>query len=491
LTPAARRRWLFADQLGPHFLDAPDQPVLLIVSKAAFRRRRYHRQKAHLILSALRHRAAELGDAAILIEAETYGEALDRLGEPVEICDPTSFAARRFVASRPDVEVIAERGFVTSPADFQAWAEGRGARRLLMEDFYRAARRRLGILMDGDEPVGGAWNYDHDNRKPPPRSNALPVAPPWTPEEDDIDAAVRRDLDGWDVAFAGADGPRRFAATVEEAGTALDRFIADRLKDFGPWEDAMLAEDPAMAHSLLSPAINLGLLDPLEVVRAAEAAYRSGVTPLASAEGFVRQIMGWRDYVWHLYWHFGPEYRAANGLNAHQQVPDWLWELDADGIEAACVRHAVAGVRDRGWVHHIQRLMVLGNWALQQGIDPDSLTTWFHVSFVDGYEWVMVPNVIGMSQHADGGRMATKPYAAGGAYIHRMSDYCGDCAYDPKRRVGERACPMTAGYWAWMHRNRTRLERNGRMQQAVRGLDRLGDIDEVVAEHRRRGTSAP
>jgi deoxyribodipyrimidine photolyase-related protein len=487
------RRWLFADQLGPHFLDDPDGPVLLVESQAVFARRRFHRQKAHLVLSALRHRARELGDRARFLQVRTYREALDGLGEPVEVCAPTSHAARRFVDGLPQVTVLPERGFVSSRAEFEHWAGGR--RRLVLEDFYRDARRRLGVLMDGDEPAGGEWNYDRENRERPPKADRLPVPRPWWPAEDEIDEEVRADLDRWEaageVSFVGDDGPRWAAATVEEAQRALAAFVGERLPTFGPWEDAMLAGDPVMSHSLLSPALNLGLLDPLVCVRAAEAAYRDGSAPIASVEGYVRQVMGWRDYVWHVYWHFGPDYRARNALDAYEQVPDWLWDLDAEQVTAACLRTVLTDLRTRGWVHHIPRLMVLGNWALQRGVDPGALTAWFHTSFVDGYDWVMAPNVVGMSQHADGGLMATKPYAAGGAYINRMSDFCSGCRYDPRIRVGPDACPFTAGYWAFLARTEDLLAGNPRMRQPLRGLARLGDLDDVVAQERRRGTQPP
>ncbi|MGI8334566.1 cryptochrome/photolyase family protein [Actinomadura scrupuli] len=319
------RRWLFADQLGPHFLDDAEQPVLLIESRAVLRRRRFHRQKAHLVLSALRHRARELGDRATFVRAETYGEALGEVGGRVEVCAPTSYPARRFAASRPGVTVLPERGFVSGPDDFARWAGGRGRRRLLMEDFYRDARRRLDVLMDGDEPAGGQWNYDRLNREPPPDTKRLPVPPPWRPEEDEIDEEVRADLDRWEadgeVSFAGADGPRWAPATAREAAQALRHFVRHRLPAFGPWEDAMLADDPFMSHSLLSPALNLGLLDPLDCVRAAEGAYRQGTAPLPSVEGYIRQVMGWRDYVWHLYWHFGPDYRARNAFGPGPGCP--------------------------------------------------------------------------------------------------------------------------------------------------------------------------
>ena len=479
-------RWVFADQLGPHFLDEPGQPVLLVESKAVFRRRAFHRQKAHLVLSALRHRAQE-GDVRF-VQTETYREAITG---PVTVCHPTSRKARDLVGRLPAVQMLPPRGFATAPADFVAWANGHPG--LRMEDFYRDARRRHGILMDGAEPAGGTWNLDAENREPPPRgAERLDLPAPPAIVEDEIDEQVRADLDRWQredgITFVGADGPRLFPATRAEALARLDHFVEHRLGAFGPYEDAMLAGDPFMAHSMLSAPLNLGLLDPLEVVERAESAYRSGRAPLAGVEGFVRQIIGWRDFVWHLYWYFEPGYRASNELHADRELPAWFATLDADAVEARCLSDVLRGVRDRGWVHHIPRLMVLGNYAMQRGWRPDAVADWFHRCFVDGYEWVMTANVIGMSQYADAGRMSTKPYAGGGAYLHRMSDYCGGCRYDPKVRVGDHACPYTAGYWAFLARNEQRLAGNHRMRQPVRGLHRLTDLDALIEQEENRGT---
>ena len=489
------RRWLFGDQMGPHFVDDAQQQVLIVESRRVFARRRFHRAKAHLVLSAMRHRAAELGDRCEYVAADTYREVVPDAG-PLSVCQPTSYAALRLVRSLPDVEVLPPRGFATEREVFERWALGRGKRRLLMEDFYREARIRLDVLMEGKNPVGGRWNLDAENRQPPPKGvTRLAVADPWWPAEDAIDEQVRADLDRWerdgDVQFVGDDGPRRFAATRPEALQVLENFVQHRLPIFGPCEDAMLHGDAWMAHSTISAPMNLGLLDPVEVVERVERAYRAGEVPLASAEGFVRQVIGWRDYVWHLYWHLGDDYRTRNALGATTPVPQWFWDLDADAVEARCLSDVLRGVKERGWVHHIPRLMVLGNFAMQRGWDPREMTEWFHRSFVDGYDWVMVPNVVGMSQHADGGIMATKPYAGGGAYIDKMSDYCKPCVYDPKVRVGERACPYTAGYWWFIHRNRDRLALNHRMAQAVRGLDRLRDVEAVVEQESNRGTRAP
>lgn len=491
---AESRRWCFADQLGPHFLDDPAQPVLLIESQAVFARRRFHRRKAHLVLSALRHRAAELGEQAVFLQTSSYREALDQLKEPVSVCQPTSWAADRFVRSLPSVEVVPARGFCTSRQDFDEWAESQ--RTLRLENFYRTARRRFDLLMDGDQPVEGRWNFDADNREPAPKAaDDLGVPQPWLPEEDEIDEQVRADLDRWErdgeVTFVGRDGPREFAVTAAEAQQALQVFLRDRLPHFGPHEDAMLSGDRFMAHSLLSAPMNLGLLDPLDCAYAAEDAYRSKKAPISSVEGYIRQLIGWRDYIWHVYWHFGENYRHRNALHATNSLPAWFTELDADAVQANCLKDVLAQVRDHGWVHHIPRLMVLSNYALQRGWDPAAVTDWFHRSFVDGYDWVMVANVVGMSLHADGGLMATKPYASGGAYINRMSDYCGGCRYQPSKRVGEQACPFTGGYWWFLARNTEELGRNRRMAQPMAGLGRLKDLDEVVAQQRGLGDSAP
>lgn len=485
------RRLLFADQLGPHYLPDPGQQVLLVESKAVLRRRPVHRQKAHLVLSALRHRAAELGDQALFLQTDTFADALEQVDGPLEVVQPTSRAADGYVRRR-GLTVLPDLGFATRAEDFAAFATG--SKRLLQEDFYRAQRRRFDVLMDGDEPTGGRWNFDHDNREPPPKEG-LDVEGPWWPVEDAVDVQVREDLDRWqrdgDVHFLGEDGPRWSAATREEALQAFTHFVRTRLASFGPHEDAMLARDPWMAHSALSPAQNLGLLHPLELVRGAEDAYRAGDVPLASAEGYIRQILGWREYIWSMYWYTPDDYRHRSSLNAREPLPAWMWELDAEAVEARCLSSVLRDVRERGWVHHIPRLMVLGNYALQRGWDPEELSRWFQQAFVDGYEWVMTPNVVGMSQHADGGVLATKPYAAGGAYLNRMSDYCRPCAYSPTVRVGEKACPFTAGYWAFLDRNAERLRGNHRMAQPLAGLARLADRQAVVDQERRRGSAPP
>ena len=485
-----RTRWIFVGQLGDAFDDGGR--MLLVEARADLRRGPLHRAKAHLMLSAIRHRAAELGDRVEFHQVEQYRDAVEGRDD-LEVIDPTSYAERRLVRSI-GAAVLPSRGFVTGEADFTEWADARKGRPI-MEDFYRWVRARTGILIDsdgsGNAPAGGQWNFDHENRQPPPKKAvSLGLPEPWWPEEDDIDREVRADLDRWQAAgeirLVGDDGPRRFAATVGEAQRALDDFIESRLGDFGPFEDATLTGDWTMAHSLLSAPLNLGLLDPRDVIDRVEAKYRAGRAPIGSVEGIVRQLCGWRDWVWHLYWRLGEDYVDRNALGAVAPIPRELLELEASAIEANCLSQTIGGVREHGWAHHIQRLMIIGNWALQRGYDPKQMNEWFIGMFVDGTDWVMPANVVGMSLFADGGIVGTKPYAAGGAYVNKMTDYCGGCRFNPKVRLGPDACPVTAGYWAFLDRVEPAIRGNFRMAQPLAGLRRLSDREQVVDQERRR-----
>ncbi|KTR16186.1 cryptochrome/photolyase family protein [Curtobacterium citreum] len=484
-----RTRLVLPGQYGPLFDDGG--PVLVVEAREFFDARPMHRAKAHLWLSALRHRVRELGDRAEHVQVDRLKDAL--VGrDDLEVVDPPSRTLRAQVRHwGKGTAILPSRGFITDEAEFAEWA-AQGTGRFRMETHYERVRRREGWLMRSEKPIGGKFSLDDQNREPPPKgATTLGLPEPWWPTEDEIDDEVRRDLDRWErdgtVRFVGRDDTRRFAVTADEARQALDDFVHVRLGDFGPFEDATLTNDWTMAHSLLSVPMNLGVLDPFEVVEAALAAHRDHDAPLASVEGFVRQVAGWRDYVWHLYWWFGDDYGAEeNALDAHEHLPRWWRELDASEIDAVCLSTAIEGLHDHGWLHHIQRLMVLGNWALQRGYDPVHLTEWFTDVFVDGTDWVMPANIIGMSQHADGGMVATKPYASGGRYIDRMSDHCGGCRYDPTKRVGEDACPFTAGYWAFLSRTEPALRNNNRMARPLQQMRKLADLDEVVAQEARR-----
>ena len=473
---------LFADQLGPHFELGGE--LLLPIVKNQFRKRRYHRQKAHLILYSLRSRAQDPSVTAI--ELDSYRDLLAIDHGATEAVNPTSYPFRRLVVAL-GLNSSPARGFCSSEQDWSEYASE--AKKLRLEDFYRRQRIRLNLLMEGEQPAGGAWNFDDENRLPPSKE-PLSVPGPWQPLEDELDQSVRAELDelaSQGVEFIGKDGPRKFAGNRQQALAALNHFIEHRLDLFGPYEDAVDKRSWAMSHSLLSAPMNLGLLDPLEVVSAAEQAYLQGKARLQSVEGFVRQIIGWRDYVWHLYWQFGEDYAARNELSANQPLPTFMTELEHKDLTAKCLSSTISDLANNAWLHHIPRLMILGNHSMQRGYVPSEVNDWFIDAFVDGAPWVMPANTIGMSLYADGGLMSTKPYAAGGAYLSKMTNYCSDCPLNPKKRVGEDACPFTAGYWHFLDKNQ-QLRSNHRMFNAYAGLRKLNDLDQLRAQEEKRSS---
>ena len=476
--------WVLGDQLHRGIGALRDATpahsrVLLVESRAKLASKPWHRQRAHLVLSAMRHFAAELRTEGFEVDHRVAPSL--RAGWREHVAE---FAPSRVRAMSPaswdgvallrelGVELVENDQFLCSAEQFAAFAATR--RTVKMEDFYRWQRRRLGVLMDGAEPAGGRWNFDHDNREPPPRDGRAWPEPLRTPL-DAIDHAVLADLP---ANCRGADPDGTWPTTRREALRRLEHVIANVLPRFGPHEDAMLSTNWHLAHTLLSPALNLGLLLPGEVCDAAEVAYREGRAPIASVEGLVRQVLGWREYVWGRYWQWMPGYRHENALDAHRPLPP---VFTGAATSMRCVAHVLVDVHEHGWTHHIQRLMVLGNLALLAGVEPGALVDWMWAGFVDGAEWVMLPNVVGMVLHADGGRMATKPYAASGAYIDRMSDYCRGCHYDRKARTGERACPFTTLYWDFLARHADRFGRNPRTVQQVRAAGQLADLPAVRA----------
>jgi deoxyribodipyrimidine photolyase-related protein len=490
----ARTIWVFGDQLNRQIgalADAvPNQDRVLLVQSDRLVGHRRHRQRTHLVLAAMRRFAGELrteGFEVDLRTAPTLGAGLaahqrEHRPDQVVATEPLSRRGRVALGSL-GVPTVASNQFLCHEDTFAGWADGRKGKRLRMEDFYRWQRGRLGYLMDGDQPVDGRWNFDAENREPPPKE-----ANPWpTPLRWDLDALDRQVLADLGEHGFGADPEGWWPTSRAQARERLDHVVAEVLPAFGPHEDAMVERSWHLAHTLLSPALNIGLLLPGEVADAAEGAFRSGDVPIASAEGFIRQVIGWREYVWGLSWWLGPDYRQRNALDAHEPLPPAF--TDPDRTAMRCVAQAAAGVQERAWVHHIQRLMVFANLATLAGIDPEAMVDWMTDAFVDGAEWVMVPNLVGMGLHADGGLMATKPYVSGGRYLSKMSDHCRSCEFRPTERTGEAACPFTTLYWDFLDRHRDRFARNPRMAQAVRGLDRLGDLPEVrerAVEVRRR-----
>ncbi|MBX3286436.1 MAG: cryptochrome/photolyase family protein [Actinobacteria bacterium] len=480
----SRTVWVLGDQLNRRIgaladAEPGEDRVLLVESRAKLDGRR-HRQRTHLVVAAMRRFAAELESAGFDVDLRPASTLADGLrahrgahrGVEVVATEPNSFAARQLL-ERAGVETVASNQFLCHPSEFEAWVDGRRGRRLRMEDFYRWQRVRLGYLLDGAEPAGGRWNFDDQNREPPPKQ-----VNPWpTPVCSTLDDLDRDVLDAIGPAGFGADPTGWWPTTRRQALARLRHAVDVVLPIFGPHEDVIVERSWHVAHTLLSPALNIGLLLPGEVADAAEEAYRDGRVPIASAEGFVRQVIGWREYVWGTYWHHMPGYGDRNALRAHAPLPAAF--TDPAKTEMRCLGHAIEGLRERGWLHHIQRLMVLANLSTLAGVEPRAVVRWMTDSFVDGDEWVMLPNLIGMGLHADGGQMATKPYVSGGRYLHRMTDHCGGCRYDPTKRVGDDACPYTTLYWDFLARHRDRFGSNARMAQAVRGLDRLSDLPAV------------
>jgi deoxyribodipyrimidine photolyase-related protein len=375
----------------------------------------------------------EPGDWTVLEEAKSWS---DRFGLSVDILDDD-----RFIASH---------------ADFDAWAMGKKV--LRMEFFYREMRRKTGLLMEEGEPAGGQWNFDHDNRKPANSGARFPGPMRFKPDET-TRAVIDLVNDRFTEHFGQAE-PFWFATTADDAEKALAHFIKTGLAGFGDTQDAMLADERFLNHAVLSIYMNIGLLDPLDVCRRAEDAWRKGKAPLNAVEGFIRQIIGWREYIRGVYWREGPDYVRRNALGASRKLPWFYWSGDTN---MACIRAVVAQTQEEAYAHHIQRLMVTGTFALIAGVDPYEVHRWYQAVYADAFDWVEVPNVIGMSQFADGGLLASKPYAASGAYINRMSDYCGGCRYKVAKKTEDDACPFNALYWDFIARHEKRFEGNPRM----------------------------
>jgi deoxyribodipyrimidine photolyase-related protein len=374
------------------------------------------------------------------------------------------------------IDILPDDRFLCTPAAFKAWATGR--KQLRMEYFYRDMRRQTGLLMDGDQPAGGKWNFDAENRKPAQTDLFMPqplrFAPDATTQQVLALVATRFDKHFGDLA------PFWFAVTRADAEAAFAAFVENALPRFGDYQDAMLAGEPFLFHAVIAPYLNCGLLDPLTVCRQVEAAWRAGAVPLNAAEGFIRQIIGWREYVRGIYWLKMPGYERSNFFGHTRALPDFYWTAETD---MACVKAAVTQTKEQAYAHHIQRLMITGNFALLAGIDPHALHEWYLSVYADAYEWVELPNTVGMSQFADGGLLASKPYAASGAYINRMSNYCGPCRYDVKQRTGPDACPFNALYWDFIARNREKIGHNPRMVQMVRTFDKFaGDEQQRIAD---------
>ena len=482
--------WILGDQLlakHPALARATDAVprdairVVLVESAVRTRQMAYQRKKLALLFSAMRHYAKELeaqGYAVSIIRASTFAEGLKqhgRLHHPSRLLTmaASEFATRRFQQEVLEdelglpVTVLPNTQFLAAESD--PLPEVSGERRVVMEHFYRNMRRRFDVLMNSEgKPLGGSWNYDRENQKPLPKAIRPPPIPGFVPDALTREVVVEVEAAGHGVGSAlGFD----LAVTREQALSALDDFLVHRLADFGPYEDAMSSLQATLFHSVLSPYLNIGLLEPMELVKAVEAAYRAGAVPINSAEGFIRQVLGWREYVYWQYWRLMPGLAHANVWGARRPLPQFFWDGNTD---MNCLQHVIRRALETGYTHHIERLMVICSFCLLTGIEPCEVNDWFLTAYVDAYEWVVVPNVIGMGLNADGGRVATKPYIASANYVNRMSDYCRGCSFDHKRRTGPDACPYNFLYWSFLLTHESALRanpRSGRNILALRHLD--------------------
>ncbi len=476
--------WVLGDQLNRRTgalagADPARHRVLMVESAAKIGSKPFHRQRLHLVLTAMRRFAAQLEQEGFAVDYRQTSslkagwEEHRRRHRPgrVTATEPASRGARRLLAGL-GVDLVHNDQFLTHPEEFARWASDR--RRLRLEDFYRWQRQRLGYLMDGDQPAGGRWNYDADNREPPP-----PGGGDWPePPVEMLDALDREVIASLPDSAHGAEPTGTWATDRAGALRRLDHFAQHLLARFGPHEDAMVAGNWHLAHSMLSPYLNLGLMHPAEVCDRVEEEFRRGRAPINSAEGFIRQVIGWREFVWGLYW-LWPDHETANHLGNDRALPPVF--SGRASTRMRCLADTLDSLSARAWVHHIPRLMILSNLLNLIGVEPRRVVDWMWSTYIDGAEWVMIPNVVGMGMWADGGAMATKPYVSGGAYIARMSDYCPECPFDPRRRTGDSACPFTSLYWDFVARHREVLADNHRMAMAVRSLDRLSDGAETRA----------
>jgi len=482
---------IFADQLTagltPLVVNEPKDSVILMSevrgeSDAAS----HHKAKLVFLFSAMRHFAKELEEQGWTVRyvrltdegnSHSFTEEIRRAlndfpaVDHIHLTEPSEYRVMDMVSSWAgefdrQVTISPDQRFIATHDEFAAWAEGR--KQLRMEYFYREMRRKTGLLMNGDRPEGETWNYDSENRKPPKTGLNLP--PNLSFKANDITQAV--------IDMVEAEFPSRYGSldhffygvTRADAQKALDYFIMRGLPDFGHYQDAMMTGEPFLFHSLLSLYLNVGLLTPLEICRAVEAAYKSGHAPLNSAEGYIRQIIGWREYIRGIYWLKMPDYVNENALSLTGKLPDFYWTAKTD---MHCLSESLNQTKDYAYAHHIQRLMITGNFALLIGTDPKHVHEWYLAVYIDAFEWVELPNSLGMSQFGDGGLLGSKPYISSGAYINRMSNYCKSCRYNVKEKTGQTACPFNSLYWHFIDRHEAKLSKNPRMGMAYRNWNKM------------------
>lgn len=493
--PGRRTLWIFGHQLNvglPGFsnLHKERDQILMIEAYSHSTWKKYHKKKLTLILSAMRHFARTLEEEGYQVDykkSSTFQEGFREHREthqPSEVIYhvPTDWKMRS--ALKKWSEEIRKDGitvlsFEESPLFLigeEEWNSLLPAHKTWkLDTVYRTLRKRFAVLVDGNEPVGGKWSYDSENRKPP--NKGLSFVEPTTFVPDAITEEVMKEVETQFPDHPGTTDEFSLPVTHEHAEQALKHFITARLGTFGDYQDAMIEQNPYMSHSLISSSLNIGLLDPLSVIQEAERAYEDGFASLASVEGFIRQILGWREYIRGVYLRTMPSYEFVNEFKHDFTLPAFYWNGDT---KMNCIHQCVSEVVDNGYNHHIQRLMVLGNFANLLGVNPQELSDWFNTMYTDAHDWVVLPNVLGMALYADGGRMSTKPYISSGQYIHKMSNYCKSCFYHVKERVGEKACPFNALYWHFIMRNARKLSDNPRMKMMYRILEKMTEEDQQM-----------
>ena len=456
---------------------------------------KHHKKKIAFLFSAMRHFAEELKASGYRVEYTKLNDK-DNTGFFKTEVERTlkKYKFNRIVVTHPGeyrvlqdiesweagfgipVKIKSDNRFLCTTEEFSTWAKDR--KQLRMEYFYREIRKKNSILMNGSDPVGGQWNYDSENRQPP--KSGLEIPEPYSNDTDDI---TREVMDLVAERFSDHFGdlePFYFAVTRDQALQALYLFIEHRLKNFGTFQDAMIEGEPWMYHSHIGFYLNCGLLLPMECVRAAEEAYNQDKVPLNSVEGFIRQIIGWREYVRGVYWLKMPDYANENFFGAKRNLPEFYWTAET---KMNCLQQCISETKKNAYAHHIQRLMILGNFALISGFDPAQVNEWFLIVYADAYEWVELPNVSGMILFADGGFLASKPYAAGANYINKMSNYCKNCNYQVTKKNGPNACPFNYLYWDFLVRNRDQLQSNHRVSMMYKTYDRMDEDKKNAIRH--------
>lgn len=464
---------LFSHQLHPIYveqakLNPKTDEIIFIDSRDQWTVYQFHQQRLVLHFSAVAHRIEELKQAGWktrLIESPSFHDGLKGL-QQVVCYTPTNFYEKVWLEHQTNLTQLEDPLFLISEKEWKQYLPSNKTWKL--DPLYQQFRKKFSILMDGDEPIGKQYSFDSENRQGP--TKGLTFAPPLWFKPDAFTRSAMQKVQSLFSNHPGNIDSFAYPVTRKDALKALDHFIHHRLATFGTHQDAMLVDDPWMSHSLISSSINLGLLSPIEVIKEAEKAYQNGKAPLAATEGFIRQILGWREYIRGVYLVLGPDYLNVNHFKHNAALPNFYYDANTN---MACLKTTIQETIDHGYNHHIQRLMILSNYANLAEVSPQEVNRWFNEMYIDSSEWVVAANVLGMGLHADGGKMATKPYISSGAYIHKMSNYCESCPYQVKLKTGEKACPFNSLYWHYIDEKTPKLKHNPRMSMMVKVLEKM------------------